>query len=92
MRATTTPEKTPRMLSMVSTLLRRQPSTLAVALVFATRDIFSPNSGRELLPPSWRLPRSSGDEERDRSPEPRRFFEADLLNEKTSVNPALRRQ
>ncbi len=88
MRATTTPEKTPRMLRMVRTLLLRQPTTLAVALMLSARAIGLEN-GRPLavVPLAADPPPVSGDEDLDRLPSPRLpFEEADLqmhVNNKT---------
>lgn len=81
MRATTTPEKTPRMLRIVRTLLLRQPTTLAVALMLSAREIGLVNSGRPLTadPLAADPPPVSGDEDLDRLPSPRLpFDEADL--------------
>ena len=83
MRATTTPEKTPRMLRMVRTLLLRQPTTLAVALMLSARVIGLEN-GRPLVvvvvPLAADPPPVSGDDDLDRSLlSPRLpFDEADL--------------
>ena len=83
MRATTTPEKTPKMLRIVKTLLLRQPTTLAVALMLSAREIGLANNGRPLPddPLAPDPPPVSGDEDLDRQalPSPRLpFDEADL--------------